>query len=75
LLIEGDFRRRQNDHQALLDCGYDAGGHLWGGVAVVGPDGAASVPAGPVVRRPRQLVSERTDSRQLDDLVTGAWQH
>jgi hypothetical protein len=41
LLIEGGFRRGQDDYQALLDRGYDAGGHLWGGVAVVGPDGAA----------------------------------
>ena len=43
LLIEDGFRGRQDDHQALLDRGYDAGGHLWGGVAVVGAHGAAQV--------------------------------
>jgi hypothetical protein len=47
-LVEGALGRRQDDHQALLDCGRDAGGYLGGGVAVVGPDGAApGMPPGP----------------------------
>jgi hypothetical protein len=44
VLVEGGLRRREDDHQALLDRGYPSGGHLWGGVAVVGADGAGLMP-------------------------------
>jgi hypothetical protein len=47
LLVEGRFGRRQHHRQALLDRGQEAGGHLRGGVPVVGADGAAPVPPGP----------------------------
>src|SRR5215217_6336132 len=47
LLVKGGFCRGQDDHQALLDRGHDTGGHLRGGVPVVGPDGAGLMPAGP----------------------------
>jgi hypothetical protein len=47
LLVEGGLGRRQDGHQALLDCGHHASGHLRGGVPIVGPDGAGLLPAGP----------------------------
>ena len=47
LLVGGSFRRGQDDDQALLDRGDHAGGHLWGGVAVVGADGAGLMPSRP----------------------------
>src|SRR5215216_4838499 len=43
LPVEGGLRRRQGDHQALLDRGHDPGGHLRGGVPVVGAHRAAPV--------------------------------
>jgi hypothetical protein len=47
LLVEGGLRRRQDDHQAFLDRGDDPGGRFRGGVAVMGPDGAGLMQAGP----------------------------
>jgi hypothetical protein len=47
LLVEGHFGRRQDHRQAFFDRGHEAGGHLRGGVPVVGTDGAALVPPGP----------------------------
>src|SRR5512133_2868599 len=40
LSVEGGLRRGQDDDQALLDRGDHAGGHVRGGVPVVGADGA-----------------------------------
>jgi hypothetical protein len=45
LLIESGLRRREDDDQAFLDRGHDPGGHLGGGVAVVGSDGAGLMAA------------------------------
>src|SRR5215207_7388540 len=47
LLVEGGLRLGQDDDQALLDRGDHAGGHLRGGVPVVGADGAGLMPSGP----------------------------
>jgi hypothetical protein len=44
--VEGRFSGPHHDRQALLDRGNYTGGHLRGGVPVVGADSAAPMPAG-----------------------------
>jgi hypothetical protein len=44
--LEGLLRDLQHHFEALLDRGGDAGGHLRGGVPVVGTHGAAPLLAG-----------------------------